>query len=139
MRVLTSASSAALFVDTKLWALFSCQRVRLSLEHGNTDASAHAYSTYALALNAFFGDLSRAHRFGQVAMSMVNDRGYTEFRAAVYLNAGVFVDYWIDPLEDVMTAIHRTYRAGVESGAPNYACFAAWALPIAPERGWRRW
>ena len=131
MRVLTLASSPALFFDTALWALFSCERVLLTIEHGATSASAHACSTLALALLSVFADVERARRFGRLAVSLVDERGLLEFRAPVYLNTSVLLDFWLEPLDKVIAAITRTQRVGIESGALTYACYAASCMSAA--------
>jgi PAS domain S-box-containing protein len=68
--------------------LIITRMVNLSLEYGNSDASCLGYVSLALALAADFGDHSRALRFAQLSVDLVEKRGLNALKARIYLRVG---------------------------------------------------
>src|SRR5262249_44506207 len=83
--VLNRLSSPAQYTDRNLYALVACQMLRLTLDRGNSDASAVAYCRLGMIAGLGFGEYERASRVGQLAYELVERRGLRRFQAGVYL------------------------------------------------------
>jgi len=65
--VLTKSLSSARFTNANLFSLLLWRMVNLSLEHGNTDASCHAYVHVCSIAGPRFGNYQAGFRFGRSA------------------------------------------------------------------------
>src|SRR6185436_10872014 len=83
MDVLQSTISPALITDTNLHDLVVGRVARLSLAHGNSDASCLAYVRLATVLGRRFGDYAKGFRFGKLGLDLVEQHGLSRFKAAV--------------------------------------------------------
>jgi len=89
MAVLTASTAPAFFIDFDVYASLVGLTVRLSLEHGNTDASAHVYTAFGAVVGVLFGQYEDAHRFGKVGLALVDKRSLVASKArALYVFAG---------------------------------------------------
>jgi diguanylate cyclase (GGDEF)-like protein len=68
--LLTEALPAAYVSRPDYFALISARATRLSLRHGNSEDSCHAYSTYGMVLLARAGDISSAVEFSEMALQL---------------------------------------------------------------------
>ena len=91
MDVLLATFSPALITDPKLHDLVVGRIARLSLAHGNSDASSLAYVRLATIIGRRFGDYAKGFRFGKLGFDLVEQHGLSRFRAAVYLNFAALV------------------------------------------------
>ena len=82
MNVLSKLVPAGNNTDNKLNYLLVTRMVNLSLEYGNSNASCLGYVCLALALATDFGDHSRALRFAQLSLDLVDKRGWMPSRPA---------------------------------------------------------
>ena len=82
--VLNRLSSPAQYTDLNLYTLVVCQMLRLTLDRGNSDASAVAYGRLGMIAGLRFGEYERAYRVGQLAYELVEQRGLRRFQAGVY-------------------------------------------------------
>ena len=58
--VLNRLSSPAQFTDLNLYTLAACRMLSLTLDRGNSDASAVAYSRLGMVAGLWFGEYGRA-------------------------------------------------------------------------------
>ncbi|MBV8453758.1 MAG: AAA family ATPase, partial [Deltaproteobacteria bacterium] len=97
MDVLTKSISPARFTDANLFYLLLWRMVNLSLEHGNTDASCHAYVHVGGIAGPRFGNYKAGFQFGQLAYDLVERRGLTRFAARTHLGFAVLIMSWTKP------------------------------------------
>ncbi len=128
--VLARVLPAALFFDINTWSVLTCHSARTSIEKGNTDSSTVAYSSFATVLGVFFGNYRDGHRFGAASLALLEQRKLVAFRANVYLFT-CLVNYWVEPLAEVLPYFERSFRAGVESGELAFACYSCTLLVTA--------
>jgi PAS domain S-box-containing protein len=88
MNVLSMLMPSGNNSDKNLNFLLVTRLVNLSLEYGNSNASCVGYVSLALVLTTDFGDHSRALRFAQLSLDLVEKRGLDAFKARVYLRIG---------------------------------------------------
>ena len=66
--VLNRLSSPAQYTDLNLFTLVVCQMLRLTLDRGNSDASAVAYGRLGMIAGLRFGEYEGAYRVGQLGL-----------------------------------------------------------------------
>jgi predicted ATPase/signal transduction histidine kinase/tRNA A-37 threonylcarbamoyl transferase component Bud32 len=123
MEVLSRIGPVTVLIDDNLMCLSSLRSVNLSLVHGNCDASASAYSWFGMLLGPYFEDYATAFRFGQLAVNLVEKRGFTGCKARVYANFGTFIVPWTWPIRSGQLWQQRAFDAATRIGDINYASF----------------
>ena len=68
MRILASILPAAFLSIPELYTMLVLKQVDLSIEYGNTPASAFCYASYGLVLCGKVGDIESGYQFGQLAL-----------------------------------------------------------------------
>jgi predicted ATPase/signal transduction histidine kinase len=128
MAMLTVSTAPAFFIGFEIYASLVGLTVRLSLEHGNTDASAHVYAAFGAVAGVLFGRYQDAHRLGKAGLALVDKRSLVASRArATYVFAG-FISLWTEPIEQSIAQIHEAVRASIETGNFTFASYAALTL-----------
>jgi len=123
--VLNRLSSPAQYTDLNLYTLVVCQMLRLTLDRGNSDASAVAYGRLGMIAGLRFGEYEGAYRVGQLAYELVEQRGLWRFRAGVYLNFGNMVMPWTRHIRTCCELIGRAFDAAQQTGDLVYAGICA--------------
>jgi PAS domain S-box-containing protein len=119
--VLNRLSSPAQYTDLNLYTLCACQMLRLTLECGNSDASAVAYGRLGMISGLRFGEYENAHRVGQLAQELVERRGLRRFQAGVYLNLGNFIMPWTRHIRTCCELIGHAFDEAQKTGDLVYA------------------
>ena len=128
MDVLLATFSPALITDTNLHDLVVGRVARLSLAHGNSDASSLAYVRLASIIGRRSGDYAKGFRFGKLGFDLVEQHGLSRFKAAVYLNFAALVIPWTKHLSAGLGLIRRSVTAADETGNTSYSCYARTCL-----------
>jgi PAS domain S-box-containing protein len=121
--VLTEAVTPAFFTDTQLCALMLCRMVRLSIAHGNSDASCYAYVWLATYAGPFFAQYETGFRFGCLGYRLVEKRGLTRFKARTYTSFGNIVVPWARHVREGREPIQRAFRIAQDSGDFTYTLY----------------
>lgn len=116
---------AAFIKDNKLWAMFTCQAVMLSLKNGNAASSGLAYVTFGAVLGSFIGSYEEGYRFGQVAVELVKNQPPSAISAALYFSFGVFIIPWKEKIQNSVPYFQEAIRIGTETGNITWACYAS--------------
>ncbi|MBR0695259.1 AAA family ATPase, partial [Bradyrhizobium lablabi] len=119
--VLNRLCSPAQYTDLNLYTLVVCQMLRLTLDRGNSDASAVAYARLGMIAGLRFGEYEGAYRVGQLAYELVEQRGLWRFQAGVYLNFGNMVMPWTRHIRTCCELIGRAFNAAQKTGDLVYA------------------
>src|SRR6202043_1807405 len=88
MRVLSALLIPAYFTDFHLFCLLVCRMVNVSMQHGTSGPSAHAYGRLGTILGPVFHRYRDAHRFAQLACDLVEKHGFIAYRAKVHYAMG---------------------------------------------------
>jgi len=122
--LMTAWAPAYIAGDNHLTILISAMMVRLSLEHGNTEASCYGYVTHAITVGTGLGDYKSGYEFGRLALA-VNDKFHDlKFRAKAHHMFSCFVNFWRQPIKTCFPHSKEAYRAGLEAGDFVYATYA---------------
>ncbi len=128
MDVLLATFSPALITDPNLHDLLVGRVARLSLAHGNSDASSLAYVRLATMIGRRFGDYAKGFRFGKLGFDLAEQHGLARFKAEVYLNFAALVMPWTKHLSTGLGLIRRSATAADHNCNISYACYARTCL-----------
>jgi predicted ATPase len=123
MSVLSVLSSPAQFTDLDLFRLHLCHMVNLSMKYGATDASAQAYSRFGTTLGSLSHRYTDGYRFGKLACDLIERHGFHAYAARTYFSMEM-IALWIQPIGIAIDYIQVAFRAAVDAGVLNIACFS---------------
>ena len=119
--VLNRLSSPAQYTDLNLYTLAACQMLSLTLDRGNSDASAVAYGRLGMIAGLRFGEYENAYRVGQLAYELVERRGLRRFQAGVYLTVGNWIMPWTRHIRAGCELMGHAFDAAQKTGDLVYA------------------
>lgn len=128
MAMLCALYAPAYWTDTDLQCLVTCRMVRLSLAHGNDDASAVGYAAFARVLGPEFGRYEKGYRFGQLAWSLAERRDLLAYKARIADLFGLSSSFWVRPLREGLEWSWRALHAARQTGDLTYACYACFHI-----------
>jgi hypothetical protein len=122
MEVLSVLTYAAYFTDFRLYCLQVSRMVKISMQHGTSGASAHAYGYWGIMLGPVFHRYRDAYRFAKLACDLVEKHGFTAYHSKVQYAMGR-VAYWTQPISSAIDFMRATFRAAIETGDLTVACY----------------
>ena len=122
--ILNRIYSAAYIADTLQMVLNSIKLMTFSVEKGNCPLSAFAYASYGLVLCGVVKDIPTGHRFGQLALDLLDDFNANALKARVFFMVYNFVWHWAAPLEDTLEPLLQAYHSGLETGELEFAGYS---------------
>jgi len=134
MDVLARLLGSSLSNSPNLLVLCVAYMTQLSLERGNTDASAQAYIFLAIVLLKRNERARDAYRFGQLAVDLVERRGLERFKAGTWVVFAMGVLPWTQHLATSRDVLRRAFQAGTANGDIAYAGYAGY-LSVAARLG----
>ncbi len=123
MSVLSVLYAPAFFTDEILTGLHLCHTIDLTLEHGMSGASAHAFGLFGMMIGHFFGRYADGYRFGQLARALVKRHGFAAYEAKT-LKAMEELSVWTHPISSAVDWIRAAFLAANESGDVTVACYS---------------
>jgi len=122
MDMLSALILPAYFTDFHLYCLLVCRMVNVSMQHGTSGASAHAYGRLGTILGTVFHRYREGYRFAQLACDLVEKHGYIAYRAKVHYAMGT-VAFWTQPVASAIDFMRAAFRTGIETGDLTFACY----------------
>ncbi len=116
MTLLMNITGPAYFVDQDLLALISLKMVNLSLEHGNSDVSAHGYAFWGFLAGARLVDYEVGYEFGLLSMKLNEQFHNVNLACKVFNMFGGLINPWRSHLKKGIPFLRNGYLAGVETG-----------------------
>ncbi|HSF17565.1 MAG TPA: AAA family ATPase [Vicinamibacteria bacterium] len=126
--VFTGVVSPAMFTDARFFALVICRMVRLSLEHGNSDASCYAYVLLGALAGSHFGDYRAGYRIGKLGYDLVEQRGLRRYQARTYLAIGTRVMPWTRHVKSGRELQRRCFDVANRTGDLTFAVYSCFCL-----------
>jgi predicted ATPase len=126
MRFMSSVVMAAWFSDQlRLFSFFQARMLHLSLEHGHSPYSAHAYVAYAMTLGVSTGDYDTGMMLGELGVEL--SRRYADPRqeSRCLTTFAGSVTHWRVPYRTNLPLLRRATAAGLEGNEFMFAGFAA--------------
>ena len=98
--------------------------VSLSIQSGNTVASAIGYAIHGLVMSAFLTETVIGYAFGKVALNLLEKFNSAEIKSVVMFLFGNFVQPHNEPLLATIPMLKAAYNAGIEIGDFMHAGFS---------------
>ena len=130
LEVLTLTVPAANFTDENLFCVAVARMASLSLQHGNGDASCHAYVWLGMILRSRFGNFEAGFRFGRLGIDLVERQGLDRFKARIYSDFGHLINPWTQHLRDGIDWVRRALITAQTNGDLTFASFASNSLTM---------
>jgi PAS domain S-box-containing protein len=123
MKLLSVLTPPAYFTDLHLFSLLVCRMVNLSMQHGTSGASAHAYGILGHILGPVFHRYSDGYRFAKLACDLVEKHGFIAYQAKVYHAMGLAAQ-WTESITTAIDFNRATFRIAIETGDLTFACYS---------------
>src|ERR1700687_1167552 len=122
MQVLSALLIPAYFTDIHLFCLLVCRMVNVSMQHGTSGPSAHAFGRLGTILGPVFHRYRDAHRFAKLACDLVEKHGFIAYQGKAYTSMGI-VALWTQPITTAIDFIRASLRTATELGDLTSACY----------------
>ncbi|MBP0025459.1 MAG: AAA family ATPase, partial [Roseofilum sp. SID2] len=121
VRLATSVTSAASISGSPLFPLIVSLAVKLSIEYGNTPASAFAYATYGMVCTNLLQDVNIAVKFGRLALKVAIEPEAKIIKSSVLTILGLFLFHRTSHTQKTLPLLQEGYTSGLETGNQEYA------------------
>jgi len=106
-----------------LVALCFCRMVNISLNHGNSKASALGYAYFGMFIGPAFGQYKEGFRFGKLGYDLIEKNNFAAYRGKINLLFGDLINYMVRPLRTNIEYLRTGFEAALQTGDINFACF----------------
>jgi predicted ATPase/signal transduction histidine kinase/ActR/RegA family two-component response regulator len=125
MRLWPRVSAPAFIQDPGLWRLLVAIMAARSMRHGHSALGALAYAAYGGILCGQQQDLELGHRFGALAMRLIERFPDPALAVKVEAMCRFLVLPWSSPVRESVEPLRATIQRALQVGDLEYACFAA--------------
>ncbi len=124
LNIMASIPLPAHFLGLRLNMFLTAQIVNISIQHGITADSVHAFSWFATTLiDREIAHYSDGYRFGKLSYDLMKKHNYLSCRSKVCLFFGDIVNFYTKHLKSDRAFIHEGFAAGIASGDLISACY----------------
>jgi predicted ATPase/signal transduction histidine kinase len=123
MKLLSVLTPPAYFTDLHLFSMLVCRMVNVSMQHGTSGASAHAFGIHGHILGPVFHRYSDGYRFAKLACDLVEKHGFIAYRGKVYHAMGLAAQ-WTQSITTAIDFNRATFRTAIETGDLTFACYS---------------
>ncbi len=124
IRILIRANPAIFVSDPALWRFMVKTAVVQSMHHGHSALSALAYVSCGAMLCGQAQELERGHRFGLLAMHLVERFPDPALAVKVETVFRTFVLSWSQPVREIVGPLTALSQRALQVGDIEYACIA---------------
>src|ERR1700687_3512486 len=122
MQVLSALLIPASFPDIPLFCLLVCRIVNVTMQHGTSGPSAHAYGRLGTILGPVFHRYRDAHSFAKLACDLVEKHGFIAYQGRAYTSMGLLA-LWTQPITTAIDFNRTACRTATETGDLPSACY----------------
>ncbi|MBW4612987.1 MAG: AAA family ATPase [Desmonostoc vinosum HA7617-LM4] len=124
MEILVTVVTASHQSVSPLFPLIVCKQIDLSLEHGNSLASASSYSWFGLIQASPSGNLDFCYRAGEVALRLIATQPNDSLKAKTMNITHAFVMHWKRHGRSELQPLLQTHQIGLETGELEHGAYA---------------
>jgi predicted ATPase/signal transduction histidine kinase len=122
VQLLSVLGAPAYFTDFHSFCVIACRTVKISMQHGISDASALGFALLGFISGPVFHRYREGYRFARVACDMVEKHRFIANQPKVYHATGT-VAFWTQPIETAIDFMRATTRTAIETGDLTFACY----------------
>ena len=121
VEIANSVIPAAYLTGSLLQPLLIALTVKLSIQYGNTEASAFSYAVYGAIAGNFIKDIDTAVKLGQLALGVVSKLDAKAVKAGVLLMVGIVILHRKSHIKETLPLLEQGYASALEVGNQEYA------------------
>ncbi len=125
VEILNSIMPAAHISGSPLFPLLVSKSVKLSIQHGNTSASAFSYVTYSIIVCNMKQDVDTAVQFGQLALKIVSKLDAKAIKPEVLLILAGYILHRKTHIKEMLPLLQEGYATSLEVGNLEFAGYNA--------------
>ncbi len=125
MRLLSHMAAPAYQASPMLLPVLVFRMVNLLVTYGNTAEAAFTYAVYGLFQCGFMDNMETGHRFGKLALQLLDYPGTRNSRARTIQVVNCNVRHWKEHVLDTLEPLKDAYYKGLETGDIGFAALAA--------------
>ena len=133
--LLAAALEAVYLARPMLYPLICSSIVKLSIEHGNSEASSPGYLGHANVLAAKFRDMDAASEFSELALRLDQTFGATRARGRLLFAQSALINHWRQPYSVCRRQLADAFASALELGTVFTADYSKFDLLLALEQG----
>ena len=122
MLVFSILAEITWFTEFHLHCMLVCRTVNISMQHGVSGATAHAYASLGALLGPVFHRYREGYRLGMLACDLVEKHDFSAYHMKVYHEMGA-ISVWTQPLTSAIELRRAVARNATETGDLTYACY----------------
>ncbi|MEO1430475.1 MAG: AAA family ATPase [Cyanobacteria bacterium J06633_8] len=104
-----------------LFPLVVCSSIKLSIEYGNTSASAYAYSCYSMIAFNLQQDVDKGVEFGNLALQVASKLNAKTAKPEVFSTVGLFILHRKYHIQKTLPILQEGYKIALEVGNQDMA------------------
>ena len=108
-----------------LFILMACQQVNLSIQYGITSLSVSGFADYGIIFSGLLQDIEAAHKFGEVALHLLEKINTHEMRSQILFKVSTFILPWKYHVKETLPLLEDAYYSGLEYGDLIHSGYAA--------------
>jgi predicted ATPase len=116
MPILHRLIPAAFMSGSKLFPMIVFKMVKLSMQYGNTEASAMGYASFAITHAGILGNIDIGSRLGKIAMEVFNKFYSEEYKVKVLFTVNNFIVHWKEHLRVTAEPLLESFHLGLKVG-----------------------
>lgn len=128
MSILSSLFAPVYVSAPELMPLLVLEKVKLSIQYGNSPWSAFAYGVYGVILCGIIGDIESGYEFGKLALNLLDKFNAKAIQARTFDMVEGFIIHWKESARNILKPLRWGYQCGVESGEFEWAGYTAFKI-----------
>ena len=125
MELLGSLYASALMSFPNYLKVITIELVNLSVKHGNTLTSPIAYAWHGSTITAISEQYDDGYAFGQLAIKLNENKiKNPAISCKIYNMVGNFINFFKEPIRDILPTLRHAYSLGMESGDKLYGGYS---------------
>ena len=128
--LLEELSILGMFLSPLLVQVATLRQVRLSLEHGNSNASPSAYAAHGMTIGSALGQFEDGYAFGKMAVELAQRRQAPRAETVARFWFGAFTSHWRRPIGESIEILKGGIELSQRIGAPLWSAFSSFFVPV---------